>query len=959
MSIRVYALSSELGIPSKTLLAMCTAQGISAKSHASTLTESEAGRLRASAAIAAETETRPEAPAAAGPGSGAPTLPPRVDPSKLAFAPKLGARHRRPAQRGVQVKTAGEAEVEKAPAEPAPVPPVDAEPAVATEEPVVVTADAGPVAEDVTPGATDATVAESEAPVVEDISPPTKKKDVSIDEFVIEVPKALGRIEGIVPKTIPPRGGRKKAEKPKTVEAESEELAHPQAVGMSPEQLAQASQKARELAQRTVSEVARQTPSQRGILADTNRPQSGRSAIAGRRRGKEPASAEAEAEAETAEADEKKPAKPVKGGTRGRRRDTVELDSDIGVIGIGHVKLERGEEVRRPFGERRRRHRPTRSTKRADQPIVQGKAEVAEPITVKSFCSALGVQSGAVISRLMRRGVMVTVNEVLDSEVAEELALEFGVELEVKTTTDVEEAIKAEVEQAAASGGGSERVSRAPVVVFLGHVDHGKTSLMDRIRSTKVVDGESGGITQHIGAYRVRIGDRAVTFLDTPGHEAFTAMRARGAQVTDIAVLVVAADDGVMPQTDEAINHARAAGVPIVVALNKIDLPGVNLQRILGQLAERELVAEEWGGKTIVVQTSAITGQGVDNLLEALTLEAELLELAAAPTANARGAVVEAEMREGLGAVVTLLVQEGTLRIGDIALAGTSYGRVRAMVDDQGRSVQEALPSMPVSVSGLSGVPNAGDRFYVFDDLQKAREFAEERERKVREQSLATRKHVTLEQLFEQMEAEKVKQLNVILKADVQGSVEVLKQSLAELKHPEVEVLVLHAAVGGINESDVLLADASDAVIIGFHVVADDRARAMAEQMGVDLRLYSVIYQVTDDLRKALEGMLTPERRDETIGRLVVRQTFKVSRLGTVVGCYVTDGVIRRNCKVRVSRQGIVMYEGELNSLKRFKDDAREVTSGLECGLKVKGFDDVKIDDVIEAIETVEVKRTF
>ena len=555
---------------------------------------------------------------------------------------------------------------------------------------------------------------------------------------------------------------------------------------------------------------------------------------------------------------------------------------------------------------------------------------------------------------------MITVNEVMAAELAEEVSVEFGVELKVKASLGIEEAIQAEV-QAALDRQQVERseAPRAPVVTFLGHVDHGKTSLLDHIRSTKVVEGEAGGITQHIGAYHVDLGERGVTFLDTPGHEAFTAMRARGAQVTDIVVLVVAADDGVMPQTEEAINHARAAEVPIVVALNKMDVASANVQRVLGQLAERDLVPEQWGGKTIVVETSAVTGQGIDNLLEALSLEAELLELTADRSRLARGVVVEAEVREGLGAVMNLLVQDGTLKIGDVILGGLAVGRVRAMVDDQGRSVTEAGPSMPVSVSGLSVVPDAGDEFVVFESLQKAREFAEQRHIRERRKSLASIRHVTLEDLFEQMAAREISELRVIIKADVKGSVEVLRQSIGEFQHPEVQIKVLHAAVGGINESDVLLADASDAVVIGFHVIADTRARGLAERKGVDIRLYNVIYRVIDDLKLALEGMLAPEQRREVVGHLVVRQTFKVSRLGTIAGCYVTDGVIRRTNGVRISRQGVVVQEGDLDSLKRFKDDVREVSTGMECGLKIAGFDDIKVDDVIEAIEVVEVKRTL
>jgi translation initiation factor IF-2 len=977
-----------LGVSSKKLLELCQIEGIDAKSHAATLTESEANRLRTRIKAGAEPAPAPAAAPAAAEAA------PQAEGAKLAFAPKLGAVRRRPPQKGVAIEEAKAApatpeapvadtatavaapSVETAPAAP-PAEPLEAPAVVQVEAAATVTPIVNPVAaapEPAVEAPPTETVTEPEAPPAEPA--PRKKKAVSIDEFVVEVPKAIGRIEGIVPKKIPVRDrdrkkGREKKDEDKP--AEPAARAHPQAIGLPPEQT-EAGKKAKEIASRAIREAHKQTPSQKGLMADTNRPQSGRSASAGGRRGAPAAGggvAEAApgprggparggpSEAEAPETEERKGTKPVKRSQDARRRDKVELDSDIGVLGAGHVRLERGEPVRKTYTERRRRQRPLK-TKRADEPLHGGAVEIEEPITIKSFCAALGVQASAVIARLMRTGVMATVNQALATEQAEALAIEFGVELKVKQQLDVEETIQAAV--ADSDGEGEEpglRQPRAPVVTFLGHVDHGKTSLMDQIRRTNVVSGEAGGITQHIGAYRVQVGDRAVTFLDTPGHEAFTAMRARGAKITDIVVLVVAADDGIMPQTDEAINHARAAKVPIVVALNKVDKPEANVQRVLGQLAERDLVPEEWGGKTIIVQTAATTGQGVPELLEALTLEAEMLELGAVPDRLARGTVIEARMDEGLGPVTTVLVQDGTLRAGQAILAGTAYGRVRAMTDDTGRPVTEATPSMPVRISGFSAVPNAGDRFTVLENLQAAREFAEQRADKTRQAALFSRKHVTLEKLMEQMEAAEVKMLNVILKGDVQGSVEVLKSAIGELKHPEVQVAVLHAGVGAINESDVILADASDAVIIGFGVIADETGRALAEQKGVDIRIYTIIYQVIDDLRAALQGMLKPEKKQQVVGHLVVRTTFKVSRVGTIAGCYVTDGVIRRANPIRVSRHGVVVYEGKIDSLKRFKDDAREVATGLECGLKIAGFDDIKADDVVESIETIEIQRTL
>ncbi|MBN2582604.1 MAG: translation initiation factor IF-2 [Planctomycetes bacterium] len=967
MSIRVYALSKEVGVPSKTLLEYCRLEGIDVSSHASTLTESEAGKLRARVEAETKAQTEGVAQADESPAEAAPSphvaLPPRTKPGQLAFAPKRRAIRPHPPTEAVL--PGAPAEEPKAEAEEPAEAVAEVQADVAPESPVVEVLQEP--AETIASVEGEPTIAESEpnepvdeAPAAEAVA---EKEPVSsgVDDFVIDIPKAVGRIEGIVPKEIPPRRkGRKGKEKESEKGQEKKPAArsHPQAMGLSPENLSalgEAGRKAREVASRAIREKQGQAgDSQKGLVADTNRPKAGRSASAGGRRRR----AADETVEPDPESEERKVARPQKKGSQGRReKDRVDLDADVNVLGTGHVRLERGESVRRPLGERRRRVRTERK-KRADEAAAKGHAvEIEEPITVKSLCSAIGVQAGPMISHLMRRGMMISINEAISAELAEEVAVEFGVELKVKAALDIEEAIKAEVDAMDGPTTEPHDAARAPVVTFLGHVDHGKTSLMDCIRSTHVVDGESGGITQHIGAYHVDIGERGVTFLDTPGHEAFTAMRARGAKVTDIVVLVVAADDGIMPQTEEAINHARAAEVPIVVALNKVDLPNANVQRVLGQLAERDLVPEQWGGKTIVVETSATTGLGIDTLLESLQLEAELLELKADPTRPARGAVIEAEMREGLGAVLNLLVQDGVLRVGDILLGGLAVGRVRAMTDDKGRTIDEAGPSMPVSVSGLSVLPDAGDQFYVFKDLQKAREFADQRHVRERQESLATRKHVTLEDLFEQMEAQEVSELRVIIKADVQGSVEVLKQSVGDFKHPEVKVKVLHAAVGAINESDVLLADASDAVVIGFHVIVDTVARALAEQKGVDIRLYSVIYQVLDDLKMALEGMLAPETKQEIVGHVVVRQTFKVSRLGTIAGCYVTDGVIRRTNTVRVSRQGVVVHEGQLDSLKRFKDDGREVSAGMECGLKLIGFDDVKIDDVIEAIQTVQIKR--
>ena len=586
-----------------------------------------------------------------------------------------------------------------------------------------------------------------------------------------------------------------------------------------------------------------------------------------------------------------------------------------------------------------------------------GRVEIAAPITIKSFSAATGIRSALIIRDLMtKHDVLTTVNEVIDRKLAEAIALEYEVELVVRHALTAEEEL---LEQIAAKSDG-EMVSRAPVVTFLGHVDHGKTSLLDYIRKTKVAAGEAGGITQHTGAYRYDDGNKHVVFLDTPGHEAFTAMRARGANMTDVVVLVVAADDGVMPQTVEAINHAKAAEVPIVVALNKIDVPNANVQRALGQLAEYGLQSRQWGGEVEVIETSAITGQGVDTLVETLSLEAEIIELQADPSAPGSGYVIEAEMNPGLGVVARLLVRNGTLHVGDAVLAGVGYGRIRRMVDSSGMVLTEAGPATPVEVSGLDVVPDAGARFYVAEGIDQARTIAEEHRQRTRSEALSGSRQLTLETLFDQIEAGQVHELPIIIKGDVQGTVEALSASLNKLSTDEVRVRIIHSGVGGISTGDVTLAEASNAIIIGFNVVADGSARQLAERSGVDIRTYRVIYEIIDDVRRALEEGLAPEIREETIGHAEIRQTFKVSRVGTIAGCFVTDGMAARNAEIRIVRDNVVI-EGErsLDSLKRFKDDAREVRAGMECGLKIAGYDDIKEGDVLEFYRRVEVARTL
>ena len=585
------------------------------------------------------------------------------------------------------------------------------------------------------------------------------------------------------------------------------------------------------------------------------------------------------------------------------------------------------------------------------------KVMVYEPITVKDLAAAMGVKIAEVMSKLMRQGVMVTANQAINTDAAELLAIEFGRELVITKRQTLEEQIATQFKDRPREN----LLKRPPVVTVLGHVDHGKTSLLDRIRNASVAKGEAGGITQHIGAYQIiAAGDKRVTFLDTPGHEAFTAMRARGANMTDVVVLVVAADDGVMPQTIEAIHHAKAAGVPIIVALNKIDLPGVDTNRIYGQLAEHELSPTEWGGKTEVVKTSAVTGLGVTELLEYLDYTSDLLELKADNDIPATGWVVEAKMTANQGPIATVLIKEGKLSKGDIVLAGAGYGRIRSIKDSYGKSIKAAFSSMPVEISGLSDVPQAGDRFYCLDDINKAKNAAEENKFLTREESLIRRSQVTLDNLFTQIAAGKVAELNLIIRADVQGSVDVLIKYLGELSTAEVKIKILHAAVGGVTEGDVVLAEASNAIIIGFNVIADTKVAQIAESKGVDIRFYNIIYRITEDLKKAMVGLLEPEKQEKVLGRVQVRNIFKITGVGTVAGCFVISGVVTKSAKVRLTRSNIVLKDDlKIESLKHFKDDAREVKTGFECGIRLASYDDVKVDDVFEVYEVIEVARTL
>ena len=609
-------------------------------------------------------------------------------------------------------------------------------------------------------------------------------------------------------------------------------------------------------------------------------------------------------------------------------------------------------------GAKYRRDKRDQHRQKSEEDLAAAAAEskvlkATEFVTVSEVATMMDVGVTEIISACMSLGMMVTMNQRLDAETLSIVAEEFGYTVEF-VTADIEEAIVEEVDSP------EDLLERAPIVTVMGHVDHGKTSLLDYVREENVIAGESGGITQHIGAYGVTLeSGQKIAFLDTPGHEAFTAMRARGAQVTDIAVIVVAADDDIMPQTKEAISHAQAASVPIIFAINKVDLPAANPEKIKEGLAGMNLLVEDWGGKIQSQEISAKTGQGIPELLEKVLLEAELLELKANPKRNASGTVVEAFLDKGRGYVSTILVQTGTLEVGDYLLAGTTSGKVKAMHDERGKKIKKAGPSTPVSVLGLDGAPQAGDKFNVLDDEREAKDIASKRTQLQREQNVRTQRHITLDEIGRRIALGDFKELNIILKGDVDGSVEALTDSFQKLSTEEIAVNIIHKGVGAITESDVLLASASDAIIIGFNVRPAGNARQVADKEEIDIRTYSIIYDAINDLKDAMEGMLSPEMREEITGTAEIRETFKISKVGTIAGCMVTNGKIFRNSGVRIIRDGVVVYTGELSTLKRFKDDVKEVAKGYDCGMQIKNYNDIKIDDVIEAYQEVAVKKTL
>jgi len=682
-----------------------------------------------------------------------------------------------------------------------------------------------------------------------------------------------------------------------------------------------------------------------------------------KRKAEEEAERKAKKERVQREKLEKQEQEAVRGKKAARKEREIEAEIDVEESGYSRKELHVAEEKRGWRKKKPGRRQAAASTapdtqhgfQKPTAPVVH-EVKIPENITVADLAQRMSVKAAEVIKVLMKMGMMVTINQPLDRDTATLVVEEMGHTPVLQKEEDVEADLLSTEEEAQAMG---HQVQRPPVVTIMGHVDHGKTSLLDYIRASKVAAGEAGGITQHIGAYHVDTDKGTVSFLDTPGHAAFTAMRARGAKVTDIVILVVAADDGVMPQTREAIQHAKAAEVPLIVAINKMDKPDANPDRVTQELSQEQVIPEEWGGDTMFVKVSAKTGEGIDELLDAILLQAEVLELKAVEDGPAIGSIVESSLDKGRGPVATVLVRSGTLHRGDIIVSGKEFGRVRAMFDESGQAVKSAGPSIPVVVLGLSGTPEAGDDVRVVTDERRAREVASLRQEKQRDSRLAAQKAAKLEEMFTQMKEGEVQNLNIIVKADVQGSVEALRESLAKISTDEVKVRVVAAGVGGISESDANLAVTSNAIIIGFNVRADAGARRVVEEQGIDMRYYSIIYELIDDVKKAISGMLSPEIREEIIGLAEVRDVFRSSKIGAIAGCMVLEGVVKRNNPIRVLRDNVVIYEGSLESLRRFKDDVNEVKSGMECGIGVKNYNDVQVGDHIEVFERTEVARVI
>ncbi|MBG79913.1 MAG: translation initiation factor IF-2 [Phycisphaerae bacterium] len=916
-TIRVHQIAKELGVTSKDVVSKCSSEGISqVTNHMSTLSAGLAATIREWFSNSGE---------AAGSSAVQTAAPVDLD--------KARARAKRRAPKKVAEPPAPKTETESVP--PPPPPPAVPPPSIAPEPEIVVPSPETSVPEPQTPPSIAAEAPDAEGDSQGTDEPASDAPPASSAPESVAVPNAPER-----PKVVAPLG--RKLEQPvKTT------LAGPKVIRVEQPEPVRQPRPSRGPSHRSGGGGGMDqdmAPPMPGSPGDDRKPS---------RRNKRRSTARPEGRSGrgTLSPDQ---------GRQGnwRQQDLLERERRLSRSG-GFFKAARRDVQKRTDGGGGQRAKSIAET--------GGSVSISEPITIKELSAVSGIKGTRIIKTLLLAGdpetmERLTINSVLDADTAVETMLELGIELEIIEQKTAEEQI---AEQFASRDMVDEQ-SRSPVVTILGHVDHGKTSLLDRIRNANVAEGEAGGITQATSAFQVPVdvseGSRVITFIDTPGHEAFTAMRARGAKSTDIVVLVVAADDGVMPQTVESINHAKAAGVPIIVALNKIDKAEAtdsNIQRILGQLAEQDMSPREWGGEIEVIRTSAIANEGIQDLLEMIDFVAQDLELTADFGGRSEGVVLEAQLQEGRGAVASILVQQGQLKKGDFIAIGRAYGRVRDMVDDHGRRVDSASPSMPLAISGMNEVPDAGDRFYVVKSIREAEAAAKERIEQERNKSLA-REKVTLDNIFEKLQGADQKELPIIIKGDVQGSVETLQATLTKLSTDEIAVAVKHAAVGGINESDVGLAEASAAIIVGFNVTSSSGARRAAEKAGVDIRLYDVIYDISDDLKKAMVGMLDPEHRIDVIGHAEVRDVFKITKVGMVAGCYVTDGSIERNALIRVTRDDIVIEsDRKLSQLKRFKDDAKEVRSGQECGMLIDGYDDIKVGDVLECYKTQEIAPTL
>ncbi|WP_298036906.1 translation initiation factor IF-2 [uncultured Desulfuromonas sp.] len=901
---RVYELAQKLGLDNKVLLERLHQAGIEAKSHMSVLEDDEVRKL--------ETSVEPVAAGASEEKVEERVVRPGLIRRRRREIPKAVEEAEAPAEEVAEAPQAAEPEKVPVETETAPLPEKvvetptsepEARPEVKVEEPEV----KGETAPEPSAAPPEPKIEEeADLPKEEAVEPAAVEKP-KVDKVTPSRAKILGRVELPKPRVATPRGGR------------------PAAGGEA------GAPGRRDAGKRP----GRPAPAPR-----TGRPGPGGPMIA-----PGPASAEI-------------PGKDTRGRKKGKKGKS-EAPRDV-----EQARRKGRREVFEPdrtdrYRKMRRGAKPAKKTEVTVSKAIKRIIRISDAISVGELAKRMGVKANDLIRELMRQGTMVTINHPLDFDTAALLATEF--KYEVENVAFDEETI---LEHASLKGGSEEEKpedlqERPPVVTIMGHVDHGKTSLLDAIRATNVTEGEAGGITQHIGAYDVELEGKKISFLDTPGHEAFTSMRARGAQVTDIVILVVAADDGVMPQTKEAINHAKAAGVPIIVAVNKIDKPGANPERVKQELTEFELVPEDWGGETIFCEVSAKENINIDSVLEMILLQAEVMELKANPNKRAKGAIVEARLDKGRGPVVTILVQEGTLRIGDPIVSGVHFGRARTMTDDRGNRVEEAGPSMPVEVTGLSGVPDAGDTFHAVDDEKIAKEVAGHRQQKLREAELAKTSKISLEQLYAKIQEGEAMELKAIIKGDVQGSVEAVKESLTKLSTPACRLVVIHTGVGGITESDISLASASDAIVLGFNVRPEPKASALADVEGVDIRMYNIIYDAVADIRDAMEGLLAPTLKENALGRVEVRETFSVSKIGTIAGCYVLDGKVLRNAQARLVRDNVVVWEGKMDSLKRFKDDVREVAAGYECGIGLENYNDIKVGDIIEVFEMEEVKTTL